>query len=54
MLARLHRDHLRYFGKDAPWWWCLIARTAGPMPTFWDSRQWPRRETEKGSDAESC
>lgn len=47
MLARLHNDHVRYFGKDAPWWWCLVARVVGPMPTFWDARRWPPLNPDK-------
>lgn len=42
MFKRLHDDHIAYFGKDAPWWWCLVARVIGPMPILWHARDWPR------------
>lgn len=46
MLTRLHRDHVSYFGMDAPWWSCLAARIVGPMPMLWDAREWPAMSPE--------
>lgn len=54
MFDRLHHDHLSYFGRTAPLWECILARTIGPMPLRWDAREWPAspEEAGMGPDAE--
>lgn len=46
MFERLRDDHLRYFGRPAPLWECVLARTIGPMPLTWNAREWPSLSPE--------
>jgi hypothetical protein len=50
MFERLHRDHISYFDRSAPLWECILARTVGPMPLFWDSRAWPTSTPQPSKD----
>lgn len=50
MFERLCRDHLSYFGRPAPLWECILARTVGPMPLLWDSRAWTTSPPQPSKD----